>query len=520
MDDALNDGRMQMFPLLRVAVMVVCGIVCGLAMSGDMHVTAWGVATAAAILSAVAFHGHSLAQSVIIHAAAFAAGGFLAACELNRITVLEGDRTAEYEAVVVSSPVEYGKTIGCDIIITTTPRPVKARAYFYKDERARLLDVGSGVRATSTLHPSYIRDGKEKEKAGGGKGGNFNFPLYLISHGFSATTFVSSWNWQGTAIDIRRLSLMQRTRLRALTLRRHLLDQYSSWGFQGQTLAVLSALTLGDKSMLSRQTRDEYSTAGVSHILALSGMHLTIIYAILATLAGRYRRKLAAELFITCSIWAFVFITGMSTSVTRAALMITVYAFCDMLNSGRTPLNTLSFAALAILVASPLSLYDVGFQLSFMAMLTIGLFFPMLRSATPRLITRFKLTDFMVSAILLSISAQIGTFPLVAYYFGETPLYSLVANIIVAFGATTILYGAAFFFLCTPLPFIRTYIADGLAYTAECMNAAIAHIASLPAANILNFEPSAAQTALIYVIVFAAWRLTTLLRDLFAKEKV
>lgn len=485
-------------PLPRVALPLIIGIASGYALNSVVAPVVWAVALIVTVVIFLLLRGNDSVQCAFLYLAAFFLGSSLVAIQLKETALRLPDGFLEYEAVVVSEPTEHEKTMGCDIIITSLPRQIKAKVYIRKDERARRLHVGSGIRAYSRLQAS--------------SGDTDSYSLYLLSHGFSARSFIESRHWQEASVDAGCLSLLQRARLSALRIRHHLLEQYAAWGLREQSLAVVSALTLGDKSLLADSTRADYSRAGASHILALSGMHLTIIYGIMLIIAGKRRRNLAVAIATTLSLWGFAFITGMSPSITRAVLMLTIFTFCDLLNRGKISLNALALAAIAMLIVNPLSLYDVSFQLSFMAMLSITLLVTPAMSVMPKILMRYRLPGRVISATILCLAAQIGTFPLVAFYFGNNPIYSLLSNLLVVFFATVILYGAVLFFIISPLPVLRHWEAEGLRIAADAMNAGVERIASLPGADVFSFSPGRMQVALIYLLIFAVYSLCRVMR--------
>ena len=511
-------AQLQKLPLLRIAVMLILGLIAGYAMRHIAGTRIWLILFATLLLISVISWKLAVAQSIMIHLCVFATGAFLLNKQLDNVEKRIPAGFVEFDGVIVSEPVERAKTYRCDILITkmrieeganerdtiSIRHGMKCRAYFHKDEYSKHLSVGQGFAASAALTPA--REHSRNRYVEG-----FDYGRYLINNGYSATAYIGADYWQGTAVSLQSLSMWQRTRIKAMHLRSKLLEKYSANGINGQELAVLSALTLGDKSLLTDKTRDDYSVAGASHILALSGLHLTIIYAVLTLLTGRMRRKYIVTLLTIISIWTFVFISGMSPSVTRAAIMLTMYAFCRMMNRGRPSLNTLSTAAIVLLVADPLSLYNVGFQLSFMAMLSIGMFYrPFISFFSPTLMSIWPVNA-LLSMTAVSIAAQIGTVPLVIYYFGHFPLYSLITNIIVVIGATIVLYGAVLFFICTPLATIQALLADALSKVLGWMNMAVAEIASLPGNGTLAFKPSELQVLMVYIVIFAVYRIGCLL---------
>ena len=153
-------------------------------------------------------------------------------------------------------------------------------------------------------------------------------------------------------------------------------------GIQGEQYAVLAAMTLGDKSCLTKDLRNVYSQTGTSHVLALSGLHLSIVFNILLLTFGLFRINRWVSYWLTLLVlWCFVVLVGMPVSVVRAAIMLSVGSIALLLHRRAASLSALSLAAAIVLVMNPESLWDVSFQLSFMAVLSL-VFMEPLNSAT------------------------------------------------------------------------------------------------------------------------------------------
>ena len=396
------------------------------------------------------------------------------------------------EAVVFSKTVEKPKTMAVDLLLPDDGRQV--RCYLWKDERSQALRLGQGV---VVRHPTQ--------------------------------GFIRSRDWQVGGDGRSRMSRMQRVRLRFLMLRQQLLDRYRfptgkpsdtvisegdesyvSDGFpvrNDAAYAVLAAMTLGDKSALTKELRETYSVTGASHILALSGLHLGIIYLLLYRLTMGRKRFWLSQAAIIVSIWAFVFLTGMSTSIIRSATMISIYALFSVAGRHRSPVNLLCFTAIVMLLISPSALYDIGFQLSFSAVLAILLLMPLLEKLFPEdyLITHPFLRA-IYNMVGVSLAAQIGVAPLIAYHFGRFSTYFLLTNFIVIPAATVILYGALLVMLFPPLASVLLWVVD-------ILNKALEIVSQLPCASIDGLHPSVFQVLCIYVfflcLYLAARRMVT-----------
>ena len=293
---------------------------------------------------------------------------------------------------------------------------------------------------------------------------------------------------------------MERTRLFFLKLRSRLLSRLRDEGGGGDSFAVIAAMALGDKSSLSKELRDVYSVTGGAHVLALSGLHLGIIYMLLSWLIVGRRWRNVSLLVIILSIWAFVFLVGLSTSVVRSAIMLSVYALMSLGHRDKMSLNTLAFTAIVMLLVNPLSLFDIGFQMSFAAVGFILLFLPLFEEMAPiQILIDHPVRKWLLTMMAVSCAAQLGTAPLIAYYFGRFSTYFLLTNLIVLPAVTLILYLSVVVLLMPSLLHLLLYIA-GL------LNLILGKIATFPGASV-EIHPSLLQTLLVYVVIFASYLL-------------
>ena len=297
------------------------------------------------------------------------------------------------------------------------------------------------------------------------------------------------------------VSRLDRSKTYFLAQRAKLLDRLSESGVDGSAYAVVAAMTLGDKSQLTKELRDTYAVSGASHILALSGLHLGIIYTLLSLLLSRRRWQVISQVVIIVCIWLFVFLVGMSASVVRSAVMITVYALLSLGHRDKMSVNTLAFAAIVMLLFNPKSLFDVGFQLSFMAVLAILLFYPLFESVwSQQFLFGHRLFRWLWTTLAVSCAAQIGVAPLIAYYFGRFSCYFLLTNLVVVPAATLILYLSLLVLLIPSLAYLLIYIVDAL-------NQLLLWITMLPGASIEGLHPTLLQVWMTYVIIGAVYGL-------------
>jgi competence protein ComEC len=442
---------------------------------------------------------YAVMQSAAIAVCFVLLGGLLVQRQEASLRVSWPEQELVYEAVVLSDPVEKAKTMAVDILLTESGR--KLKCYFYKErrregvrsegERSRNLKIGDGLRIQSRIRPN-----SEWRK------GTFDYRRYLEVHGFTGQTFVSSWKWQKAQISLRNLSRLDRTRLYFLKLRSRLLSRIKTDQADANAVAVVAAMALGDKSALTHELREVYSVSGASHVLALSGLHLSIIFMLLTLLLGGSKFfTVHCSLLPLLSIWAFVFLVGMPTSVIRSATMLTVYALLSLGHRDKMSVNTLAFTALLVLLVSPLSLFDIGFQMSYLAVFSILLIVPLSERLFPvGYLMTHRVIKWLWGMVAVSCAAQIGVAPLVAYYFGRLPVYFLLTNFIVIPAAILILWLSPMVFLFPSLAYLLLYIVSGL-------NTLLTTIASIPGASIDGLYPTKLQATMTYVVIVACYLL-------------
>lgn len=223
-------------------------------------------------------------------------------------------------------------------------------------------------------------------------------------------------------------------------IRQKLMSSFDVHHFSIKTKSIINALLFGQKQELDQSIMNDYKNAGVIHILAISGLHIGIIYGFLNFFFGFLNRikngktiKLAAILFL---LWLFALISGMSASVTRAVLMFSIIAFGNFLNTRNSIFNAIATSFLILLIYNPLYLFDVGFQLSYAAVLAIVLFQPFYGKFY---FNKHKTTIYVSNLFLVSMAAQLGVLPLMLLYFKQVPTLFLLANLVAIPAATLVL---------------------------------------------------------------------------------
>lgn len=292
------------------------------------------------------------------------------------------------------------------------------------------------------------------------------------------------------------------------TIQKHL----RSLNIQEQDFAIVSAMTLGDKTSLTKETKDIYSISGASHILAVSGLHIGIIFQLFILLLGGRRRSIPTIILSITAIWAYVIFIGMPASAIRSATMISICCFAMLSHRKALSINNLAFAYVIMLIYNPLYLFDISFQMSFMAVYSILLFYQPLEGlcSTSHFYTRWPW-----SMLCISIAAQIGTMPLIIYYFGRISCYALFTGFIAIPAATVILWLSAAILLLTLLTHIPLmnllsepllhFAASGLISITQATNTALKLTTMLPGASIDGIKINIPQLCLIYFCIIVGY---------------
>lgn len=270
-------------------------------------------------------------------------------------------------------------------------------------------------------------------------------------------------------------------------------DRLRNAGLDNEALSISSALLLGQKTGLAKETRKKYAQVGASHLLALSGMHLGIIYGILYMLFIRRIRYSEWKWFwlppILLTIWGYAFIAGMPVSLVRASIMFSLATIATFAQNDTPPLHILALSALAILLFKPSALFAISFQLSFLAVFFIIVLYQPLRE-------RLKFQNFVTDTLILSIVAQLGTAPLTIYFFHTLPLIGSVISVLLI-PLTTIIIYLGLLVLLIPI----NSFAWLLSIVVKIQDWILDVVSSIPYTTITNLYPAWWQVVMVYLLL-------------------
>ena len=268
------------------------------------------------------------------------------------------------------------------------------------------------------------------------------------------------------------------------------------------TSAICKALCIADKSELTSTIKKEFSRAGASHILAVSGMHVGIIFTAISTLLGLISKRRnytnISNLVGIIFLWFYAFICGLQPSIVRACTMFTVPIIAKILNRDNISFNCLLFTAFCMLIYDYSYLFNIGFQLSFLAVAGILLFQERIFNIFP---LQNKILIWLWSMTSVSIAAQITTLPLTIYYFHNIPVLSLISNLFIIPLSTLLIYSSSIFLSLSYFP-NNHFIILITNKLSHALTSVIKYFSDISFAVVEHINISIFQVILLYLIIF------------------
>lgn len=398
-----------------------------------------------------------------------------------------------YRVEICSPPVEKEKSIMCKAEVLQyynsgwQSAHGQAILYFQKNKSASKILFGDRLMVEANFAPPEKPLNPE----------SFDYATYLKRQGIGATSFISSGRWQTTdrneTFSIRRESDKWRN---------YLLDIYRKFNIQGDEFAVLAALTLGYTDDLQPDLRASYSATGTVHILSVSGMHVAVIYVVIGFLLSFLDKKqglrILKAILIIAFLWGYAFLSGMSAAVIRAVVMFSFVVFANCLNRKSQIYNTIFMSMLAMLVYNPNFLYDVGFQLSYAAVLSIIFFQPIINKLYN---PTNKLSKITWETFSVSIAAQLGTTPFTLYYFQQFPNYFVFTNFVAIPLSSLIIYLAIGLLIVSFVPYLSVAVGFALKWSLWVLNYFIVTIQNLPY-SVWHISLDIRQTITFFLAIF------------------
>jgi competence protein ComEC len=303
---------------------------------------------------------------------------------------------------------------------------------------------------------------------------NFDYTRYLKEKGIYSMAFISGEN------VIVKKSSDPDIRDRILRLRERSISGLNAKINNPEIHATLVALTTGVKSYLSDDIRKSFSKSGTMHLLAVSGLHVGYIYSVLlliTSIFGNFRFSVfMRSILIIILLWGYALFTGMAPSIERAVLMATIYQIGTIFGKRKNSLNSLSLSALIICIFDPGAVFDIGFQLSYAATLSIILINPFINRLYQ---TKNPIMKYVWTTVSISTSCQIGTSILTIYYFKFIPVYFMISNLL-AIPLSSIIISTTMILVIAGDSGISVLLVPLLKFLVWMLNESMAIISTLP----------------------------------------
>ncbi len=344
-----------------------------------------------------------------------------------------------------------------------------------------------------------------------GNPGGFDFGQYMYRKGFVRQVFLQP-------TDYIVLPAVQKQLITEWTgqLRESILRIFRSTIKVEKDRGLAEALLIGYKDELDKELVRSYSNTGVVHIIAISGLHLGLIYGLLVLLCRPLQKiRWLRALLIIAALWAFSILAGAQPSVLRSALMFSCIVIGEYLDRRGTAINSLVFSAFLLLCINPWWLWDAGFQLSYAAVLSIMLY---QRPIYNLLYIRNKLSDFIWQLNSVTLAAQLLTVPVTLYWFHQFPVYFMLTNLIAVPLSSLIVLTEIVLMVVSGIPLLAVWTGQLIAGMIRLMNTWIINIERMPFSSWTGLQISFAQSILLFltIIFLAGWLMERQTRQLQA----
>lgn len=380
----------------------------------------------------------------------------------------------------------------------------KVMAYFQKTEEALRLDYGDLL--TFRVPIEEIDPPKNP--------GEFDYRKYLERRGVTGMVYLKADDWMPTGM--KRVNVLFAF---AYRFRGRMMEAMQKCGIEGDEFSVGAAVLLGYDDSLPAQVRHNYVAAGSMHILCVSGMHVGVIYLLASSLLGLLGKSKAAMLVkrmvLLALIWLYALITGLSPSILRSALMISMILFGEIIHRKGFTLNSIAASAFMLLLADPNNLFAIGFQLSYVAVLGIVL---LQKPISDLLYVKNKLLGKAWEITTVSIAAQIATMPFTVFYFNQFTPYFWLSNLLMTPLSFAVILSGMLLLTVSWVPWLNKVVGKLVWLGLYGMNEVAAGVEHLPLSLIKGLYMDDFQFGLSLALLLLLWLFVNLRKKRMVME--
>lgn len=482
-------------PFLRIGLPLCAGIVSGLCFSpGKVFYFVSLLILILFFCSSLFFNRYltNIIYGISLTMSLYLAGLLLYSEEKNRISILEPEETL-FTGVLDNVPEEKENTFKLifrlDMLAGSNGQiPAGGSMVLYHRKDHQISSFLPGDRLIIKCTPLEIKSR--------GNPFEFDYRFYMENQGIRYYAFTDS-------SDIIKRYVPEKRKLThsALIIREKIINMFRERGIKGERLALVAALTLGQKNMLDPEQKQYFIRAGVMHIMAVSGLHAMILSLFIFKLLFFLKGKLnIVRVVITIVIlWAFAFITGLTPSVLRATLMFSFLQAGNIMKRPVNGINSVLASAFVLILIRPSVIFDAGFLLSYSAVIFIICFY---RDLYMKITFRHWFPDLIWQSAAVTIIAQAGTLPLTIMLFNRFPTWFILSNIIIVPLSSLVVITGVLVPLTFPVQFLSQIIARILGSLTWLTEMLTERASSLPLSTIENIGISGVECIFLTITIF------------------
>lgn len=440
--------------------------------------------------------GSKIAFTVLTFCLFFSLGGYLShikkSSENENYFMNHTEGWSNYLVKIIEPPEEKERSVKCVVdVLKAGEQQVSGRSLIYLQKSDDALNLKYGDLLYFNARFNQIKSN--------GNPYEFDYARYLRIHDIQEQAYVQNEKWQKVGNDANPVLAS------IFLLREDFSEIFQNSGMSPKNSMVANALILGQKEYLDKDVLRSYSSAGAMHVLAVSGLHVGIIMLILTTFLTPVKKfKSGKKLFllgVLGGIWFYALITGLSPSVMRAGIMFTFIVIGKELQRDTTVYQSILVSAFILIIVEPYIIFQVGFQLSYLAVLGIVYLQPKIENLV-YIKNRILFKAWQISSV--SIAAQIATFPLGLYYFHQFPNFFLLSNLLVIPLAFFILLLGISYLVFHAVPILSEiifWVFDGL---ISFLNYGVQWVEKLPYSILWGISIQWYEVFLIYLTILLA----------------
>lgn len=482
-------------PFLRIGLPLCAGIISGLYFKPETVFLVTAAIVIASGFIASLFFNKSMTNLIFgcaVTLAFYTCGLVLYTHEKNSISTLKPEKTL-FNCTISDYPSEKENSFMLTVklngkITQNRQEVVKGSLILYIKKDSSVTSFLPGDRIFVRCTPVEITNK--------GNPYEFDYRFYMENQSIRYYAFTSSRDIIGHIVPDHRKLIH-----RALIIREKIIGMYKERGITGERLALVAAITLGQKNMLDPEQKQNFIKAGVMHIMAVSGLHAVILSMFVFSLLFFLKRRfnILRILLTILILWSFAFVTGLTPSVLRATLMFSFLQAGNLMKRQVNGINSVLASAFVLILIRPSVIFDAGFLLSYSAVIYIIAFY---RDLYLKLQLSNWLSDKIWQSAVVTIVAQAGTLPLTIMLFNRFPTYFILTNIIIVPLSNLLIIVGCLVPMLFPVQFISQFLALILSFLTGLTELLTAKAASLPGSNIENIGMTNVECILLTGTIF------------------